>query len=79
MQSSPSSLLLVLNTYFFVVYTVRGPVRGAVVYDVAVVPLHHYLYRYGLYLNPGYELFGRGHGPSKLRSMLLVVVICNPV
>jgi hypothetical protein len=26
-----------------------------------------------------YELFGRGHGPSKLRSMLLVVVICNPV
>jgi hypothetical protein len=28
---------------------------------------------------PVYELFGRGHGPSKLRSMLLVVVICNPV
>jgi hypothetical protein len=26
-----------------------------------------------------YELFGRGHGPSKLRSMLLVMVICNLV
>ena len=25
------------------------------------------------------ELFGRGHGPSKLRSMLLVMVICNLV
>jgi hypothetical protein len=26
-----------------------------------------------------YELFCRGHGPSKLRSMLLVMVICNLV
>jgi hypothetical protein len=26
-----------------------------------------------------YELFGRGHGLSKLRSMLLVMVICNLV
>jgi hypothetical protein len=29
--------------------------------------------------NYKYELFSRGHGPSKLRSMLLVVVICNLV
>jgi hypothetical protein len=30
-------------------------------------------------LDRDYELFGRGHGPSKLRSMLLVMVICNLV